>query len=164
METPTKRPMGRPPGSKTKPKPVTLTQIEYDRLVAAVKAVPVVVEPTSKPDLIEQHIQRLFDIFENTNPPTPVSIRAGAMWKKIVDERAPSNAFNVNVNITPHTIPDKSLKEIVIDAHPMFVSQIFDGLRERMERHEFTHESQDLARCLQEQFELQAAVMYAPPK
>ena len=143
--TTVKRGRGRPPGS-TKAKMAEVARTE----------------PSGDP--IQQQIDTLFDIFINTKPATPVSLRAGAMWKKIVEERAPSNAFNVVVTIAPHTIPDTSLQEIVIEAHPMFVTQIFEGLQTRFSRHEAPHELRDVLRCAQVQFEEWAKTAYAPPR
>ena len=84
------------------------------------------------------------------------------MWLKIVQERAPDNSFNVQLTITPHTIPDTSLERIIKQAHPMHVTKMLTGLMERFEEHEAPHEMRDLARCLKLQFDEWAEKAYAP--
>lgn len=80
----------------------------------------------------------------------------------ISSENAPTDRFNINVNITPYTIADPSLKSIMLQAEQPVVDNALEGLELRMEIDEAAHSLRDLGKRFRTEFAEWAEIAYAP--
>jgi hypothetical protein len=65
---------------------------------------------------------------------------ATKLWMELYHQDAMGEEFNVVVNVTPHTIPDRAMREILREGIPDLVMDSLRGLNDRMEEDEAPRE------------------------